>query len=369
MVWKSPKMAKTTTSKTTPAPIIKKIISEKSPPPYLLVLSPDRIRIKRVVDLIANTFLLKKDSHWVGDCIQLNLKSSTNDLKSFIFKANEVSLFSYRKTIILEDIEEIYKRQKKDGKDALSEESKSQNSDKVSLILNLLETASNKNLIIITGQNLRSDSKIYKFFKSKNLLIHLEQFSNEELYRWILKELENYQLKIEDKALESLIIRCENSADQASKYLEILDIYSEDRNITLSNLSEIFPSFYSEDDFEWINFITNKKPYQAELRLNTLLKEKENVFKLMGLLHSNYLKYYTISSMLENNSSANEISSKLGINSWLLNKYLPVAKKYSPLQLKVKLAEILKADSLLKFQSLGYNEIYSNLTQKLAKND
>lgn len=338
-------MAKTTD----PAPIIKKILSNETAPSSILVLSEDKIRIDRVITMIAEKFDFQKDGKWTVDLNKIRIKeSSESDLKQLAFKSNELSLFSQKKVILIQGIEDI-------------------TAGKTDLILKILESSPTDNLIIITGTKLKANSRVYKPLKKANTIIKLDPFSSNEMFRWITKEVQDFGLKANKKDLETLTVISEDSADKAYRIIEMLDLYCEDRAITDKSISALFPTEFTAGQFKWLDLIDSKKALQAEKHALNLIKNGGVPFMMVGSLYARYSNYYTISSMLKNGRSNNEIKQHLGVTPWLLNKYISVARNQNPQELKSKLAEILRADSMLKNKSLGTDNIISGLIQRLAK--
>ena len=256
-------------------------------------------------------------------------------------------MFSSKKVVLLGSIEKVTASQ-------------------TDILLDILDAKTPDTLTILTGETLRSNSKLYKFFSAQNTILKLDAFSDNELHRWISKELQNLGFKLNSKIIDTIVLMSHSSADIAYKIIEKIDLFADDKKFALQDLLDLFPLEITSNEFSWLDLISQKKVAAAEIEMQNLLAAGKSPFALLGLIQRSYLHYFIISSMLQNGHSTGTIKSKLALRPWLLNKYLQTAKNHSPQELKSKLADILRADSLLKNRSLGDDSIFSALITKLA---
>lgn len=318
------------------------IIKSINCPPELMILCPDQIRRERALEKIISNFKLSS-----AEKIILSIGSSdTSQIDGLLFKTAEISLFSKEKIIFIRDIHLI-------------------NADKTDALLNLIKNNQHAK-IMITGDALAANSRLYKYFSGKHLLVELEKLESNELLRWLEKEANGLQIKLTGKALELLAEMSEHNADLARKMLEQAAIYTDNQELTAEQLLELFPRSTTANQFKLVELINARQLIAAELEMRALLENESSHFGLLGLLHKSYFMAFLLSLGLKNGHSIEATGRHLKIPPFVLNKYAALARAQSPEKLKSKLAELLRTDSIFKNRSLGDENALSMLLARLA---
>ena len=334
--------------KTNPLEQIKKINSAQSLPQAVLLLSPDQVRIKRAQQMMTDHFGLTKTGTWKDKPKRIKLKETSNDnLRKINFQANELSLFSTKQIFLIEQIENI-------------------TAEKTDILLKIIEAAHEDNYFILTGSSLRSNSRLYKKLAQSKCLVSMPAFNATELQRWILRELKSRKLECDSTTAQLLSTMAMESADRAHNFIDMIELYTNDRSFTKEDLVKLFPFDSNVNEYHLIDEINAGKTAAAELRSYQILKSGKQTFPLLGLLYHSMMNYFLIAKLAANGVPQAEIRRKTGLAPWLFNKHLNVAKRTDPTIWQSKLGYFVNSDSKLKNRSLGDENILSELIVNLS---
>lgn len=326
---------------------IKRIAALPECPQALLILSPDAIRIERVLEHLFKKF--SGGTFTRDKLIRLNLE----ELKSTHFakvknSLSSISLFSSEQHLILENVHEL-----------TAPESK--------VLLVIIEESSPSNKIFITGEKLLESNALSKYFAGKELLIHLEELKGYDLRQWVEKEFErNNVKKVSPEALVLMMELGENLPDKIAPLVKHLSLYLSDEEASVKDINAVFLSKTNSSEFELIDAISTKNVGRAEVLLSQIMKEGKSPFALIGLIAKTFSQYALIKNLQDHKKRPEEIRSLLGIQSWLFSKYSPAASRFSSEQLIGALKRILRIDGQLKNRSIGPEAIFGALVHELS---
>ena len=125
-------------------------------PPAVLVLSPDRVRRERIINILLRKFFgLKKDasSDSLPDTKSISANGlSKTDWRSLTDSLLSCSLFCTNSAVLLNNVEKISAEISKE-------------------VLEIVPTIPSQCALILSGISLPSTSVVYKFFTKKKLII------------------------------------------------------------------------------------------------------------------------------------------------------------------------------------------------------
>jgi DNA polymerase III delta subunit len=333
------------------AQALKAILAEKTPPPFLLVLCPDRVRQERVIGSVLKKFCPEYDekSRRSDSLTQISAESfNTSNIQNLSDNINSLSLFSKQKFILITDVEEL-------------------NSSLNKKILDILEETSPDTCVILGAKKLASNSQILTFFRKNQALIELPELKNMDLTRWVEKELKTEGVTFSDEILpEAIIQSCDADPDKIAELISRLALFVDDEKASLNDLNSLSKHAPDASEFALIDNLPNKRmAWKSELLLTQIFKAGKNPFALLGLISRTYNNYMQIAYLREKGLSAQQIRTKLNISPWIFNKQFETSKNYSVQKLQKSLESILMADSKLKNRSLGDEAIFSALIHNL----
>jgi DNA polymerase-3 subunit delta len=132
-------------------------------------------------------------------------------------------------------------------------------------------------------------------------------------------------------------------------------------------IRELIPGRSTASDFELAEQLLSGKRGATEVLLNKLVLQGSSPFMLIGLLAKTFGSLVRIRALLDKGLSSQEIKEDLGISPWLLNKYLPLAKRASLQILAEHLSALLKADFRLKDRSLNPAAVFGTLAHDISR--
>jgi len=324
-----------------------------------MILAPDEIRKRRIVEMILRAFLTEKSASSVspsnvgrGANLALRYLDGASlkgeDIRSLGDEVSALSLFSPLRFFIVRHVE------------ALPSESHKQ-------LLTLCERLSRDSKLILTGSKLADNLLLKRYFVERRLLIELAELKGEELSRWTAKELRRAGLShVSQGAINALIEIGERLPDQISKLAEHLALYCDTDRAGEKDIMEVFHHRALQGDFAFLEVLNQGKIAQAESLLNELFASGKSPFMMLALLAKTFSSYLAIKALLAKNLPATKIRESLNITPWVFNKQLLAVKSYSLCRLKQSLEAILRADSKLKHRSLGAEAIFSELAYSIA---
>ncbi len=333
--------------------LIKKITSSKDCPPALLITSSDEIRKTRIEKLLLDTFLPKskvsKDQSSSLAVSRIDGRDlDTGSLRRFLDDLNTLSLFSSSRFFILHHADEL-------------------NAEITKQLIAALSKPTPDSILIIESTPLPANHAFKKYFHGKEALIELEEMKENDLRRWVEKELKSVGFsEFDNEAVEALITVTEGAPDNLVKFIEQLSLYLDSSKITRTDIERLFALQTTPGEFEFIDTLTQGHAVKAEFMVQNLLASGKNPFLLLSLLSRTFASYLSIKSLLVEGFAPEMVRQRLNITPWVFNKQSSAAKSYSLDNLRHIIESILRADSKLKNRSLGAEAIFSELVFKLA---
>ena len=82
---------------------------------------------------------------------------------------------------------------------------------------------------------------------------------------------------------------------------------------------------------------------------------------LLGMLNRAFSQFLLVNYLIQSRANDNEIQSQLSLPAWLYQKVVTNSRRYSLEDTKRALRAILRADCMLKSNSLGPNAIFEEM--------
>jgi DNA polymerase III delta subunit len=323
------------------------ILKQETPPPFLVVSSSDLVRRERIVDSVLKNFFNEgqlKPETFKGEELR-----STEAVQQIEAALSSINLFNPASVVVIKEAQNMP-------------------ADRAAQLAKLLPSIPEGACLLCSAHNLPSKNKLYSTAKRKNLLLKTIPLKGTELANWIGKELKQSGIKRAPKSVINGIATISNgSLDLAVSIIEHCSLYSDTGEITHKDFEALYPEASEQNEFELIDLLHRGNPLELDIALERLWLNGKNAFMFLGLLTRTYSRYVSIRAMLDAGQPQGKIRHALGMNEWLFNKHFTVAKKRSLARLQSDMAELLRADSLIKNKSLGPNEVIAQLASSLSK--
>lgn len=151
-----------------------------------------------------------------------------------------------------------------------------------------------------------------------------------ELYRWIINKVKEYNKRISSNAVEKLIEYCDNSLTEIDKEIEKLVIYAGDKNeIILDDVLNLTGDIKKFSVFALTDAICSKNFKNSLKIFRRMIGMGIDVMKLFGVINSLFHTIWKIEYLKTKSYSEQDIINKLEINPTRYRKLLPGVRNYS----------------------------------------
>mgnify|MGYP001586958875 CR=1 FL=1 len=216
-------------------------------------------------------------------------------------------------------------------------------------ILNILNQE-NENILIF-WEGTKIDQKINNIKKEIFEKLKKEKYSYEfflltgiKMRDWVKKRIENQRTKIENQALENLIVRVGNDLWRMSNEIDKLCAFKFEKIIAQKDLDLLITDKINENIFNLVDAIGNKNKTLALKLINDQLETNSSAYYLLSMI----ARQFKILLQIKDLSLNNQNLSQLKLHPFVIQKASNQAKKYSFEQLKNIYRQLLEIDIKLK---------------------
>lgn len=260
------------------------------------------------------------------------------------------SLFSSRSLIIFEQIDKLT---------ALQSER----------LAKLLSTRRDDNLVLLVCDSPLKKGPLSRLVKQSLVVVDVTPPDGNSLRRWVQRELERNSLAIsDDLALDDLILIGESKTSAIASLITRASLFLDpDTPLTRETLKQVFPTELQPNEFELIRAIEDGKRGEALVLLRAILEDGKSPLLILSLLNRTFSRYLQIKCQESIGSSPKQMQHRFSGSTWALQKQLQAAKKFRREDLEKFQGLFLRADALLKYRSLGAEEILESLCLSLCQ--
>lgn len=212
--------------------------------------------------------------------------------------------------------------------------------------------------------------KMYSLLSKRATVVSFEPLSDQELTQWIAQQLNKTGKRISFPCCQQLWFSAGKDLTLLSNELDKLSAYLGEREeVTAQDIDAVCVKSTEYKVFDLSDMLLSGKGPRALQMLDALLKEGQERLMMLSLLGRQCRQLYYISVMTEAGKKPNEIAAEMGLPGFILQKTMPLARRYTPAQLKkaarlcteteylVKSGQMMEAGSLekvmLEIMSLG----------------
>ena len=257
-----------------------------------------------------NDFQKKIKDKYLGENIDdfsyIKFNMSEMTIENLIYECQSSGFFSNKKLIVAENCVFLESKPKK---------------NKIEYNINLLEKYilnPNKDVILILINNtVDSRKKIIKQIKELGEIKIFKNFTEEELYKYILKYFKDKNIVINNEAINFILLCTNKDFFNIKQELSKIDLYYYNKEVTelfKEDIEFLISKNLEYDVFSLTNELFSKKYYKLrEIYTNLKLRNEEPIF-LLSLISSQIRTYYKVKILLLENFSQKDIANKLNIH-------------------------------------------------------
>lgn len=194
-------------------------------------------------------------------------------------------------------------------------------------------------VMIFVESEVDKRNRLFKATSKAGRVVEFSVQKEDTLLTWIAQMLGREGKKITKTDAKMLLSRTGTDMSNISSEVEKLICYTWDRSVVTETDIEAVCSEQMENRiFDMIRAVTEKKQEQALTLYYDLLALKEPPMRILYLIARQYNQMMQVKELSELGCRLQEISSKLGIQSFLVRNYLNYGRQYTA----QKLLEIVK---------------------------
>ena len=168
--------------------------------------------------------------------------------------------------------------------------------------------------VIITESEVDKRTAAYKAVEKAGHIANFEKQKDEDLRRWICREVEKNGKKITVKAVDTLIKATDSNMAALETEIEKLSAYCMEKEaIDKTDVDLLVHMNASDRVFDMISLMATGKRREALLLYYDLLERREAPMKILSLMERQFRILIAVKEMRTNGVSQKEIERKLGL--------------------------------------------------------
>lgn len=207
---------------------------------------------------------------------------------------------------------------------------------------------------IFVETELDKRGKLFKAVKDKGRVVELAKQDEKTLVRWIYGNVKKEGKQIAESTIRYLLSKCGTDMENLQKEMEKLFCYTLDKEvIELRDVDEICTTQITNEIFDMVNAVAEKKQKRALDRYYDLLALKEPAMRILYLLSRQFRLLMEVKEMTGQGYDKKEIASKAGLHPFAVGKYIEQSRRFSQKELRSILEESVDIEERVKTGRLG----------------
>lgn len=207
---------------------------------------------------------------------------------------------------------------------------------------------------IFVETELDKRGKLFKSVKDKGRVVELAKQDEKTLVRWIYGNVKKEGKQIAESTIRYLLSKCGTDMENLQKEMEKLFCYTLDKEvIELRDVDEICTTQITNEIFDMVNAVAEKKQKRALDRYYDLLALKEPAMRILYLLSRQFRLLMEVKEMTGQGYDKKEIASKAGLHPFAVGKYIEQSRRFSQKELRSILEESVDIEERVKTGRLG----------------
>ena len=217
-----------------------------------------------------------------------------------------------------------------------------------------LPEMSESTCIIFTESEVDKRSKLFKAVQSKGYAAEFAIQDENTLKRWIAGMLAKENKKITESTVQLFLTKTGTDMENIQMELEKLICYCMDKEVvTDADVEAICTTRITNHIFDMINAIADKKQREALELYYDLLALKEPPMRILYLIARQYNQMLQVKEEVDAGRGVQEISSKLGMQSFIVKNYLESTRQYTAEELLRRVRVCTETEEAVKTGRIG----------------
>lgn len=200
--------------------------------------------------------------------------------------------------------------------------------------------------IIVFHEDNTIDKRLGLFKKLKKIgqVSEFKAPSPIEIRQWIIDKAQKENIKLNYAAASYLSQHCKPNLWNIAQEVEKLKLYANGQEITPQMIESMVPPSLSSSIFKLTDSLTAKNRKQALATLEILKESGEELGKIFYMIARHFRILVQVNDMLQRGSSTKEISKKLKVHNFVIQKTSQQSKNFNKSTLKNIYQELLQID-------------------------
>ncbi|MFA9375404.1 MAG: DNA polymerase III subunit delta [Lachnotalea sp.] len=221
--------------------------------------------------------------------------------------------------------------------------------EKCDTLADYLENPSESTIFVFVESGVDKRGRLYKRVKDKGRVVELNYQDENSLTRWILGILNKEGKKITQNAMQLLLTKTGADMENIQQELEKLVCYvGEKDNISIEDVEEICTTRVTNNIFEMISAVADKQQKKALELYYDLLALKEPPMRILFLITRQFNLLLQVKDLKRLGFASNDIAKKIGLPSFVVNKYVAQSTKLTMKWLKNSLNLCANSEEAVK---------------------
>ncbi len=207
---------------------------------------------------------------------------------------------------------------------------------------------------IFVETELDKRGKMFKAVKDKGRIVELARQDEKTLVRWIYGNVKKEGKQIAESTIYYLVSKCGTDMENLQKEMEKLFCYTLNNDvINMEDIDAICTTQITNEIFDMVNAVAEKKQKRALDRYYDLLALKEPAMRILYLLSRQFRLLMEVKEMAGEGYDKKTIASKAGLHPYAVGKYIEQSRRFSQEELRKILEESVDIEERVKTGRLG----------------
>jgi DNA polymerase-3 subunit delta len=343
-------------------------------PVYLLYGTEEYLQ-----EMVINAF---KDALVASEIGSFNLDELEGEkvaIGSLVDMVNTLPAFAEKRLVIVKNSPFLQSGNKKKGKTEEDEdEDNGEKEDKAAssagtpqeekrLLQYLADPLLSTCLVFWQQGTVNKNRKIYKAIVANgHQVLAINSLRGRNLSNWLVAEAEGMGKKLEPRAVEYLILNCNDRLRDLHNELEKLSLYSgEEKTITLAMVQRLATKSSVGNIFSLVDSIGHKKGEEALSELRNLMAMGEPPLRILHMIARQFRLILLVKDLVQRGAAEKQITAELKLHPYVTSKIKQQIHNFSFVELERNLELIWESDLGMK-TGLNYKLTLENLVIALT---
>lgn len=192
-------------------------------------------------------------------------------------------------------------------------------------------------------------SRLYKAVKAKGHIVELGAQDENTLRRWVQGLVKKENKSMEPSDIAYFLNKVGADMENITKELEKLFCYCLDREVvTRKDVDAVCVTQITNHIFDMVNAVAAKDQRKALDLYYDLLALKESPMRILALMSKEYRDLFHVKELSRQGYGRKDIASKAGLHPFVAGKYMDLAKKFQPGELRKVMEESADLEQRVK---------------------